>query len=261
MRRMTIFCSTLVSLVIGGHVFAADPPSEWDWRALNGVSIPKNQGSCGSDWAFAAVGVLESRIMIESGVELDLSEQYVLNCASGGCDGGSPAVALNFIMEEGVVAESVVPYEVAEQPCPNVSGTRYKIDSWYRVFEDAQSVKQAIVESGPLVMINTIYGDFMSYDTGVYDHASGGFLGGHAMILVGYSDSGQYWIAKNSWGPTWGEDGFIRIAYADRDTMDLQYMYALGPLDIQHQLRRFRRRRLRHRRRSFVPRGRDPRLR
>jgi hypothetical protein len=229
MRRVAILCSIVIVLGGAGQV-SADYPSEWDWRDHDGVSSVKNQGSCGSDWALATVEALESKIMIETGVELDLSEQYVLNCAGGGCDGGSPAEALNFLRDEGTVAESLSPYVAADQPCPMVGGTRYTIDTWFYVGDDPWLVKQALYDNGPLVIITKIYNDFYSYSSGVYNHATGSYLGGHAMLLVGYSDSGQYWIVKNTWGPWWGENGFIRIAYADIDTFDLHYSYALGPL-------------------------------
>jgi C1A family cysteine protease len=229
MRQMTILCSIFMTLGWAVHVSATDLPTEWDWRSLGAVSSVKNQGPCGSCWAFASVAALESKIMIETGVELDLSEQILLNCTWGSCGGGTISGALNFIRDEGVVAESTMPYKAMVEPCPDdVDGTRYTIDSWSSVGDDELSVKEALVANGPLVTVYTAYDDFYSYKSGIYHHSTGGGGGARGMLLVGYSDSGRYWILKNSWSASWGEDGYVRIAYDDTATMmDLRHLWAL----------------------------------
>jgi C1A family cysteine protease len=174
------------------------------------------------------VAALESKIMIETGVQLDLSEQILLNCTRGSCGGGAPSEALNFIRDEGVVAEITMPYKAMVEPCPDdVDGTRYTIDSWSYVDSDALSVKEALVANGPLVTVYRLYEDLYDYSSGIYHHATGGGGGLRTMLLVGYSDFGRYWILKNSWSAWWGEDGFVRIAYDDTETMPLQYVWAL----------------------------------
>lgn len=228
MRQMTILCSIFMTLGGTVHVLATDLPPEWDWRSSDAVSSVKNQGPCGSCWAFASVAALESKIMIETGVELDLSEQILLNCTGGSCGGGAIAEALNFIMDEGVVTESTMPYKAMVESCPDdVDGTRYSIDRWSYVGDDALSVKIALVANGPLVTVYRLYDDLYDYESGIYHHATGGGGGYRTMLLVGYSDSGRYWILKNSWSTSWGEDGYVRIAYDDTETMNLLYVYAL----------------------------------
>ena len=115
------------------------------------------------------------------------------------------------------------------EPCPDdVDGTRYTIDSWSSVGDDELSVKEALVANGPLVTVYTAYDDFYSYKSGIYHHSTGGGGGARGMLLVGYSDSGRYWILKNSWSASWGEDGYVRIAYDDTATMmDLRHLWAL----------------------------------
>jgi len=235
MRKVAVLCSIIFLLIGSTQVFAADPPAEWDWRNFGKVSSVKNQGACGSSWIFPMVGALESKILIESGVELDLSEQHILSCSSNetGCGGGQFETALQFIVNDGIVAEDIFPYEASHDiACPaSLSGTRYMIDDWYYVDDDAESVKQAIVDSGPVGVYIDTYADFYAYETGVFQHETGNFMGTHALLLVGWGNNGsdEYWIGKNSWGSGWAEDGYIRISFADMETLKLlRWVWALG---------------------------------
>jgi hypothetical protein len=226
MRRVAVFCSVLVVSISGARVVQAAVPAEWDWREHGGVTSVKNQGNCGSGWAFVTVAALESRIMIETGAELDLSEQHVLNCAPGsGCDGGSLIEALTFLRDEGTVAESAVPYDAANRPCTDPGGTRYTIAGLHYVEGTYTHLKGALIGSGPLVVVARVEQDFFSYSSGVlpYTLVSGSGPGTLvALLLVGYSEPGGYWILKNSWGTWWGEEGFVRIEMS-RDTAFEQF--------------------------------------
>jgi len=235
MRKVAVLCSVFFLLIVATHV-SASVPTEWDWRDFGMVSSVKNQGLCGSSWIFPMIGALESKILIESDVELDLSEQHILSCSSNpsGCDGGSFQTALDFIVNEGVVAEDIFPYEASHDvPCPaSLGGTRYTINHWYQVNGDENAVKEAIYSGGPVGLYVEVYEDFQIYDSGVFRHdIAYGHVGTHALLLVGWGWDGadEYWIAKNSWGPGWGEDGYIRIWVDDMTTlMSYQWVYALG---------------------------------
>lgn len=204
-------------------------PTALDWRASGGnyVSPVKDQLDCGSCWAFAAVGVLESLIAIDnstSGVFLDLSEQILVSCdvANYGCDGGDPEVAARFLQTEGTSYEACYPYIHANGACSAACGgwrtNAFRIVEYESVAATVEGLKRALQE-GPFQVGLEIYGDFKSYSSGVYERAWGSDQGGHAVLLVGYRDvpgsyGGGYFIVKNSWGAAWGESGYFRIGYS-----------------------------------------------
>lgn len=213
--------------------------SSFDWRNKDGknfVTPVKNQGDCASCWAFAAVGALESYRMInsDSGAEVlpgtqaipDNSEQVLISCSAevglGNCAGGSVWDASSFLQNPGLPEESCYPYIAANGDCAKAcDGWRekaVKIGSWgYIVGESyppADDMKKALMSYGPIVTSMYIYDDFFSYSSGIYKHIYGANnWGGHTVLLVGYNDEEKYFIAKNSWGADWGENGFFRIAY------------------------------------------------
>lgn len=176
----------------------------------------KNQASCGSCWAFAMIGCVEA---VHNG-KVDLSEQELVSCctSSSGCNGGYIASTASWVKSKGgALLESAYPYTSGSGntgTCKNLSGTRYNINGHSNVSSDA-AIK-ASLDSGNV--INTgmyVYEDFYNYKSGVYKHTTGNYLGGHAVVICGYNDSGKYWIVKNSWGTGWGESGYFRIAYGD----------------------------------------------
>jgi len=200
-----------------------DLPAHWDWNAQGKVTPPKNVGQCGSCWAFAAVGAVESKILITADVEKDLAEQQLMSCSdAGSCDGGNPEKALQYIRDEGLVDEICFPYQAVNdvpcQLCDQVS--RAKIEGYYKVSLPSDfnskiiAIKEAIYIDGPVVIYQNVYQDFYSYSSGIYTHTgTDGIAGMNSMILVGWDDTEQYWIARNNWGIGWGEDGFVRIAW------------------------------------------------
>jgi C1A family cysteine protease len=204
-------------------------PSSLDWRNNNGnfVSSVKDQGNCGSCWAFAATGALESITMIASnkpGANLDLSEQVMVSCdtANQGCNGGYPDEAANYIKNPGLPVDSCFSYTATDAPCANAcanwQATAYKATNWgyaATVSPDADSIKSALATYGPLTTTMMVYEDLFYYSSGIYKYTSGSRQGGHAILIVGYDDGGQYFIVKNSWGTSWGENGYFRIAYSE----------------------------------------------
>jgi C1A family cysteine protease len=200
-------------------------PSSLDWRNNGGnfVSGIRNQGGCGDCWAFATTAALESSLL-RAGVPaagLDLSEQVMVSCGnSGGCGGGYISYASDYIRDTGLPNEACYPYGATDgscsNRCPDWQSTARKIAGWSWVTTTSTAVdtlKNALYTQGPLVTTMDVYGDFYYYTGGVYTHTSGSILGGHAVLLVGYNDAGQYFIVKNSWGTGWGEQGYFKIAY------------------------------------------------
>lgn len=201
-----------------------------DWRNNGGnfVSPVKDQGNCGSCWAFAAVGSLESLIAIAGntpGSFLDLSEQILVSCCSGnlGCSGGYMSVTASFMKNYGTYLETCFPYTAANTSCSNAcSGWQslaYQTGNYWLLTQSADALKAAVATYGPVQVTMDVYGDFYNYASGVYEYATGTYQGGHAILCVGYADTsgqygGGYFICKNSWGADWGESGFFRIGYS-----------------------------------------------
>ena len=212
-------------------------PVSLDWRNKGGdfVTPIRNQGSCGSCWAFATTAALESATLIAqnwSGADLNLAEQTLVSCSGAGdCGGGYIGSASNYIRNTGLPLEACFLYKAldsndnppvtCDQACLNWWNSTYKIDSYSGVSATVDAIKNALNTSGPLVTTMAVYNDFFSYSGGVYTHVTGGLAGYHAILIVGYDDPGQYFIVKNSWGPGWGgaagygaERGYFMIAYS-----------------------------------------------
>jgi hypothetical protein len=189
-------------------------PGHFDWRDNGGdwTTPIRNQAGCGSCWGFAATAVLESLLNIDAGnpsLDIDISEQYVLSCCGncGDCGGGQSNLALDFYCTTGGVIETCMPYAADDTvPCGDACGppTHFLYD-WAYVPEDVDAIKSAIYTYGPICASFDVYDDFNSYTSGIYEHVLGDYLGGHAISIVGWDDTGQYWICKNSWGTDWGE--------------------------------------------------------
>ena len=209
-------------------------PATFDWRNISGqnyVTGVRDQGSCGSCWAFATTGALESYTLIQNklpGEDLNLAEQILVSCSSAGnCNGGYIDRASNFIRDTGLPPESCYPYTATNgncaKACSNWQSKTDGIDSWAYVATSSPTVdaiKSALNAYGPLVTTMQVYADFFSYSSGIYSYTSGSYEGGHAILIIGYDDSeGGYFIVKNSWGTGWGEGGFFNIAYSQLNNL------------------------------------------
>ncbi len=205
-----------------------------DWRNVNGTNWlgeVMNQGNCGSCVAFASVATLEATYRINSALPWlspTFSPQQLFNCGGGACNfGWQPSSAATFLRSKGIVDAACVPYESGSTGqdiqckknfCDNQLQRTYKITGssspslWGG---SATKVKQAL-KKGPLMTTLTVYEDFLVYSSGIYKSVSKKSLGGHAVSLVGFNDKERYWIVRNSWGPDWGEAGFIRVSYDDK---------------------------------------------
>ncbi len=211
------------SLKVQGPVFVAPAgmtfPSSFDWRAIGGTTPAKNQGQCGSCWDFAAVGQLEAHIAIYDQRIEDLSEQQVLDCNTWGatCNGGWQVAAYQVFQNPGSVTELCYPYEMGEGACrQNQCQPVAKIVSYTAVASDVNSIKAAVMNGGPVTTIFTAVDNFSYYQNGCYESTTPN-PANHAMVIVGWDDnlcSGTgAWIVKNSWGRSWGMDGYAYIKY------------------------------------------------
>ncbi|XP_012869540.1 PREDICTED: dipeptidyl peptidase 1 isoform X1 [Dipodomys ordii] len=210
-------------------------PESWDWRNVHGVNFVspvRNQGSCGSCYSFASMGMLEARIRILTNNSQTpvLSPQEVVSCSqyAQGCEGGFPyLIAGKYAQDFGVVEEACFPYTGTDSPCKlkedcfrYFSSEYHYVGGFYGGCNEAL-MKLELVHHGPVAVAFEVYDDFLHYHHGVYQHTGlrdpfNPFeLTNHAVLLVGYGtepETGlEYWIIKNSWGSAWGEDGYFRI--------------------------------------------------
>ncbi len=218
-------------------------PSSLDWRNYGGnyVTSIKDQGNCGSCWAFATTAALESRKVRAnnmSGFDINQSEQVLISCGgAGNCNGGYIDFASNYIRDAGLPAESCYPYTATNgscsSACPTYRTLTYNILSWGYIAKTVNDMKTALYNYGPVVTTMAVYSDFYSYTGGIYSYTSGGFVGNHAVLAIGYNDAGQYFIVKNSWGTGWGESGYFRIAYSQLSSVvnfgNQVIAYFIGP--------------------------------
>jgi C1A family cysteine protease len=183
------------------------------------VTSVKNQGSCGSCWAFAAVGLMEAMILKNDGVEVNLSEQHMLDCNpwGWGCNGGF--WPNDMLVDTGSPYESCYPYLAYETPCNTGCPIDYTIQSWEFVTEDnvvppTDLIKQAIYTYGAVSAGIYVERYFQAYTGGVLNICKRNpHWTNHAIILCGWDDTKGAWLLKNSWGTGWGENGFMWIQY------------------------------------------------
>jgi C1A family cysteine protease len=193
-----------------------------DWRQNGVVSPVRDQGMCGSCWAFSAVSTIESSYAILTGKLLDLSEQQLVDCSAAqgneGCNGGWMDQAFTYAETEALEGESTYPYIAVDSSCQfDPSQGLVKVTSFVDVApNNPQQLKNA-VNLGPVsVAIQADQYVFQAYQSGILNDPACGTELDHAVVIVGFGEEQgqQYWIVRNSWGPAWGDNGYIRIANA-----------------------------------------------
>ncbi|XP_014246982.1 cathepsin L1-like [Cimex lectularius] len=199
-------------------------PKTVDWRKHGAVTPVKDQGACGSCWAFSATGSLEGQHYRKTGRLVSLSEQNLIDCSSdagnNGCNGGMMDNAFAYVKSnKGVDTEKSYPYEAMDDDCRYDAKYSGATDTGFVDISegDEDALKRAVATKGPIsVAIDASHDSFHQYSEGVYyePDCSSEQLD-HGVLVVGYgtSDEGDdYWLVKNSWGPSWGMDGYIKMA-------------------------------------------------
>ena len=200
-------------------------PLSIDWREKGAVTKVKDQGQCGSCWAFSSTGAIEGAQAISSGNLIDLSEQQLVDCAVGftygsyGCNGGQMEGGFKYVIKNGQCSLTQYPYTATDGKCQEAqcNPVAYIKSCYYVKPNDQMALKSAVSKQPVAVAIEADTRYFQSYSGGILTASTCGTTLDHGVLIVGYGeDSGQkYWIVKNSWSDTWGENGYVRIARTD----------------------------------------------
>ncbi|CAH0553863.1 unnamed protein product [Brassicogethes aeneus] len=220
--------------------FSFSPPSEFDsrkqWPQCESIRSIRNQGKCGSCWAFGAVEAMSDRVCIQSRgkIKFTFSPQELVSCCSDcgyGCDGGYLLQAWRYWIINGIPSgddgdEGCKPYlsgidgitSECKLECQPGYGKTYKEDlrygvRAYRIWGYEFFIKNEILSNGPVEAAFKVYEDFYTYASGVYAHTKGNLVGAHAVKIIGWGrENGvPYWLVANSWDYLWGENGFFKI--------------------------------------------------
>uniref|UniRef100_A0A8C5IY91 Cathepsin K n=1 Tax=Junco hyemalis TaxID=40217 RepID=A0A8C5IY91_JUNHY len=196
-------------------------PAAMDWRKKGYVTPVKNQGQCGSCWAFSSVGALEGQLKRKTGKLLSLSPQNLVDCVANndGCGGGYMTNAFEYVRQNrGIDSEDSYPYIGQDESCMySPTGKAAKCRGYREIPEgNEKALKRAVARIGPIsVGIDASLPSFQFYSRGVYyDESCNAENINHAVLAVGYGaqKGTKHWIIKNSWGEEWGNKGYVLLA-------------------------------------------------
>ncbi|CAO3626014.1 unnamed protein product [Cunninghamella blakesleeana] len=216
----------------------AIPPASFDWRDQGIITPVKNQGYCGSDYAFASAGLMEAYLKWKTNTTYDISEQDIVDCSYGkiiddnqnnGCQGGSPTVVFEYFNVKDIVPESSYPYTSGSSqihgqcrvpsPVNNIVKGKLKAFNIRTTRSIEEQMKELLVSKGPLVVRIGADNEFKRFfddlGDGVFDNiAAINLQPNQWVLLVGYGTQNgkEYWLFKNSWGAEWANNGFGKIA-------------------------------------------------
>merc|ERR1712007_76565 len=198
---------------------AKSMPHAVDWVTKGGVNPVKNQAQCGSCWAFSATAAVEGAYFVSSGNLLSLSEQQLVSCdeTDNGCGGGLMDNAFTYLESHGQCLESAYPYTSgsgSRGSCRDSCTPHVRVTSFTDVpSREEDSLRSAVAQQVVSVAIEADQYAFQMYTGGVLDSESCGTNLDHGVAVVGYGTDGgkDYWKVRNSWGSTWGEEGYIRM--------------------------------------------------
>ncbi|CAF2471652.1 unnamed protein product [Rotaria sp. Silwood2] len=231
-KMMNGFNVTMSGQRPGRTVFTRHPdvklPDTVDWRDKGYVTGVKDQGQCGSCWAFSATGALEGQHFKATSTLVSLSEQNLVDCSGKqgnmGCNGGLMDQAFEYIKEnDGIDTEDSYPYEAIDNQCRFKSASVGATDTGFTDIKskDESALQEAVANVGPIsVAIDASHTSFQLYKHGVYNEPFCSQVRlDHGVLAVGYgTDSSKaYWLVKNSWGEGWGDSGYIKMSRNKRN--------------------------------------------
>jgi C1A family cysteine protease len=198
-------------------------PTSIDWRTQNAVTPVKDQGQCGSCWSFSSSGAMEGAWAISKHTLVSLSEQQLVDCSKKygnlGCKGGEMDSAFLYAIDNGLCSESAYPYvsgqTLAAGTCQTCTPVATFSDCMDVSPDDQLVLQSAVANKGPVsIAIEADTRIFQSYSSGVITSTSCGTNLDHGVLIVGYGTEKEqpYWLVKNSWGTSWGENGYVKIA-------------------------------------------------
>jgi len=194
-----------------------DLPASIDWRAKGAVTDVKNQGMCGSCWAFSAIGALEGLYYLNNSQLLAFSEQNIVDCSAGhGCLGGWMTDAFTYAAQGGIETEDDYPYKgIIHGKCAFDSSKAHAVNTGYYNVTSSSSdqLKAALAQQPVSVAIQANQAVFQHYKGGVIQKDCGSKLD-HGVLAVGYDtiEGVEAFIIKNSWGPKWGNSGYVYLS-------------------------------------------------
>lgn len=198
-------------------------PTKYDCRELGYTTPAKDQGNCGCCAAFATVAMLESAILHNHGALYDLSENNAKECTwqgkrmYGGCRGGTDKIVINLFTQTGATLESRDPYVDRNVLCNLGASPVIRVTGWNVLSSDTPAspniIKNAIIAHGPVYSVMNERCLPRRYSGGHVIQTRSGYWSGHAILIVGWDDSRDCWIIKNSWGTGWGEEGYGYVKY------------------------------------------------
>lgn len=199
------------------NYYISNPPIELDWRKKNVVTPVKNQQQCGSCWAFSAVVSLEGLNAIRHHKLVSLSEQELVDCSNSysneGCNGGWMDDAFAYVRDKGICKESEYPYKAEDGTCKKRKPVVH-IKDYCDIPPNNEDLLLKYVSIGPVsVAIEADSQDFQLYKSGIFNSSFCGEELDHGVAIVGYGSYRglDYWLVKNSWDTTWGDEGYIKI--------------------------------------------------
>jgi len=196
---------------------AGAPPTYVDWRDNGAVTPVKDQGQCGSCWAFSTTGSTEGAWFLSSGQLVSLSEQELVDCSAAegnaGCEGGLMDYGFQYIIDnDGITTEKAYPYTATDGQC---ASTGKPVGATITSFSDVagsdnDALRTAVAQQPVSIAIEADQDGFQFYSSGVFSGDCGDALD-HGVLVVGYNQTSTpaYWIVKNSWGASWGDAGYI----------------------------------------------------
>ena len=200
---------------------SSDIPSRYDWRDHDAVNAVKDQGQCGSCWSFSATGAMEGAWSISKGELVSLSEQQLVDCSKSygnhGCNGGLMDSAFQYAKDNGMCLETAYPYTANGGDCQKCDPV-VTITGCVDVTKNNQVDLKEAVSIGPVsIAIEADTKAFQLYTSGVLTGDACGTNLDHGVLIVGYGEESgtKYWLVKNSWGPSWGDNGYIKLGRSD----------------------------------------------